>query len=136
VRARHGGPLGEWIVYREGRADRAWAGRDVHDVVGELFELPHGTRAPWVHELIATLAGRATPLGVRYACPCCDFLTFTEAPSGSYDICPVCGWEDDPVQFRDPEFAGGANDPSLLQARAAYQELGAGARPPRPEERP
>lgn len=28
---------------------------------------------------------------------------------GSYEICPVCFWEDDRVQFRWPAMSGGAN---------------------------
>lgn len=44
-------------------------------------------------------------------CPCCGSLELTEA--GAYEICRVCGWEDDPVQSSDPDFAGGANNDSL-----------------------
>ena len=32
-------------------------------------------------------------------------------------ICPVCFWEDDLIQLKDPEYAGGANLVSLWQAR-------------------
>ena len=65
---------------------------------------------------------------MNYPCPCCSFLTFEEKPPGSYEICPVCGWEDDIVQFNDPTFAGGANAVSLNDARLNYQEYGACAR--------
>jgi hypothetical protein len=34
----------------------------------------------------------------------------------SYAICPVCYWEDDPVQNINPNFVGGANRVSLNQA--------------------
>ena len=51
-------------------------------------------------------------------CPCCGFLTLAE-PSGSHDICAVCGWEDDPVQLRHPGMAGGANRRSLCDAQRA-----------------
>lgn len=37
-----------------------------------------------------------------------------------YDICEYCGWENDPVQFENPNLAGGANEMSLNQARKAY----------------
>lgn len=57
-----------------------------------------------------------------HACPCCDFIVFAEGP-GSYEICPVCDWEDDWVQARDPEYRGGANEESLLEARAAFRRV-------------
>lgn len=47
-----------------------------------------------------------------YPCPCCGYLVFDEEP-GSYDNCPVCGWEDDLSQLRFPTMAG-ANRPLLL----------------------
>jgi hypothetical protein len=39
---------------------------------------------------------------------------------GNYEICAVCGWEDDPVQSADPDFAGGANSLSLHACRLAW----------------
>lgn len=51
----------------------------------------------------------------RYPCPCCGFLVFGEEP-GSYDICGICGWEDDPVQLLYP-LAGGANPPLLQEQK-------------------
>ncbi|AEE44322.1 CPCC family cysteine-rich protein [Cellulomonas fimi] len=59
-----------------------------------------------------------------YPCPCCGHITFGEAP-GSYEICAVCFWEDDAVQLRWPNYRGGANTPSLIEAQRAYVELGA-----------
>ena len=55
----------------------------------------------------------------RKKCACCGSLTLTAG--GEYEICPVCGWEDDPVQNDDPTFEGGANDMSLEQAQKAYK---------------
>ncbi|WP_429318298.1 CPCC family cysteine-rich protein [Paraburkholderia sp. GAS448] len=55
----------------------------------------------------------------RLPCPCCNSLTLTE--HGGYEICDVCGWEDDPVQSNDPTFAGGANQNSLNEARILWQ---------------
>jgi hypothetical protein len=49
---------------------------------------------------------------------------FDQSP-GSYDICPICFWEDDPVQLRFPNFAGGANKPSLMEAQRNFAEFGA-----------
>ena len=53
-------------------------------------------------------------------CPVCGKHYFDEA--GSYEICPACGWEDDPVQRRDPDYIGGANEMSLNEARAAFRK--------------
>ncbi len=61
----------------------------------------------------------------RYACPCCGFLTLTEEPPGTYRICGVCWWEDDGVQFRDPNYRGGANKVRLNEARENFAAVGA-----------
>lgn len=50
----------------------------------------------------------------RYPCPACGFEVFSE-PTGSYDICPVCGWEDGEIQLRCPAMRGGANKTSLFE---------------------
>lgn len=78
-----------------------------------------------------------------YSCPCCGNLTFGEPPPGTFDVCPVCFWEDDDVQYRDPQFRGGANKVSLCEARTNYASIGASSeefvgqvRAPRPEELP
>ncbi|WP_124726562.1 CPCC family cysteine-rich protein [Staphylospora marina] len=62
---------------------------------------------------------------MAFPCPCCGFLTYEEEPDGTFDICPVCFWEDDPVQNRDPCFAEGANTVSLNQARENFRLHGA-----------
>jgi hypothetical protein len=76
-----------------------------------------------------------------YKCLCCGYLTLTEEPPGSFEICPVCNWEDDLVQGTDPDFAGGANHVSLSQARKNFATFGAATedakervRKPLPEE--
>ena len=80
---------------------------------------------------------------MNYACPCCGYLTFDEEPPGTFEICPVCGWEDDEVQFRDPTYAGGANGVSLEEARKSFTTIGAineeslgSVRKPLPQENP
>ncbi|MGI8656064.1 MAG: CPCC family cysteine-rich protein [Pyrinomonadaceae bacterium] len=64
----------------------------------------------------------------QYACPCCGYLTLSEKPPGTYDICPICFWEDDDVQFNDPNYEGGANKVSLKQAQRNYVDFGASER--------
>ena len=61
----------------------------------------------------------------KYACPCCGFITLDEVPPGSFSICPVCFWEDDFVQFDEPDYKGGANKVSLNQAKNNFKEYGA-----------
>ncbi len=50
-------------------------------------------------------------------CPVCKQYFFSEA---EYEICQICGWEDDPIQRKDPDFAGGANTLSLNEAIKKY----------------
>ena len=59
-----------------------------------------------------------------YPCPACGFLVFEEPP-GSYEICPICFWEDDLVQLIWTDYAGGANDPSLIEAQRTFESIGA-----------
>ncbi len=50
-------------------------------------------------------------------CPSCGFKTIGDSNYGSYAICPVCDWEDDPVQLANPTSAGGANKISLAESQ-------------------
>ena len=49
-----------------------------------------------------------------YPCPACGFEVLEDSV-GSYDICPICGWEDDGVQLRFPSMRGGANGECLYE---------------------
>ena len=51
-------------------------------------------------------------------CACCGQRTLPE--NSFYEICTICGWQDDDIQNDDPNFEGGANDMSLNQAKMAY----------------
>jgi hypothetical protein len=61
---------------------------------------------------------------LRYPCVCCGHLTMNDGP-GSYQICAVCFWEDDDIQLRWPDYSGGANRPSLIEAPQNFQDYGA-----------
>jgi len=74
-------------------------------------------------------------IALRYPCPCCGYVMFDEPP-GSYDICDVCGWEDDEVQLRWPDVRGGANSPSLIDAQANFAEFGSSEERRLPSSRP
>lgn len=61
----------------------------------------------------------------KYKCNCCGFYTLDEKPSNTFQICPVCFWEDDGVQFDDPSYEGGANEVSLDLAKKNFIKFGA-----------
>jgi hypothetical protein len=60
----------------------------------------------------------------KFPCPCCGYLVFDEGP-GSYDICPICFWEDDAVQLEFATNGGGANKVSLVDGQRNFTSIGA-----------
>lgn len=58
---------------------------------------------------------------LTFKCPVCGQYTFKSGP-GSYEICPVCGWEDDKAQYKDPNLKGGANKLSLKEYKERYEK--------------
>ena len=58
-------------------------------------------------------------------CPCCGYNTFEGEERLQYIICPICYWEDDPIQFSEPEYEGCANRVSLVQAQKNFKAFGA-----------
>jgi hypothetical protein len=60
----------------------------------------------------------------KFQCPCCGYYTLDDR-AGTFGICPVCYWEDDIVQFNDPNYEGGANEISLSKARENFKRIGA-----------
>lgn len=61
---------------------------------------------------------KAIKMGDKHTCPVCGKYTFEHA--GNYDICDVCGWEDDYIQLINPDEEECANTMSLNQAREAW----------------
>ena len=59
-----------------------------------------------------------------YPCPCCGYEVFAKA-LGSYDICPICCWEDDIVQLAFPDMRGGPNECSLIEGQRNFASFGA-----------
>ena len=55
-----------------------------------------------------------------HTCPVCQKYEFEDM--GSFDICPFCGWEDDELQLKDPNYEGGANELSLNLYRQKYNQ--------------
>ena len=83
------------------------------------------------------------PEGLPLRCPCCYCRTLSER--GSFDICPICYWEDDGQDEYDADvLRGGPNgNLSLTRARLNYEKFGAirkgvldYVRKPGPEELP
>jgi hypothetical protein len=60
-----------------------------------------------------------------YTCPCCGYKTFENEPPGTDEICKICFWQDDGVQFGDPHYVGGANHVSLIEAQRNFIDFGA-----------
>ncbi|CAL9649106.1 hypothetical protein SUDANB120_06569 (plasmid) [Streptomyces sp. enrichment culture] len=78
------------------------------------------------------------------AFPCVVCRSLTVEVRGHHEICPVCGWQDDGGDYRDPDrYVGGPNRVTLREARENYRAFGASerrragrVRPPLPEEAP
>jgi hypothetical protein len=58
-------------------------------------------------------------------CPVCGIYNFSsETSPGTYDICCFCLWENDPVQFANPDYDDGTNNISLNQAKLNFKKYG------------
>jgi hypothetical protein len=70
-----------------------------------------------------------------FPCPCCGYVVFAEPP-GSYNVCPVCDWEDDALQLEfATSLAGGANPSTLLDAQRDFATRAARLARKRPDAR-
>ena len=56
-----------------------------------------------------------------WPCPVCGYHVFGRPP-GSYEICDVCDWEDDPIQVRHPRMRGGANGGSIYDYQQRHAD--------------
>lgn len=54
----------------------------------------------------------------KHYCPICGKFEFDKRLS--FEICSVCGWQDDVLDEDDPDAITGANQMSIEEARAAY----------------
>ncbi|MDC9588254.1 CPCC family cysteine-rich protein [Xenorhabdus sp. XENO-10] len=57
---------------------------------------------------------------LKYPYPCCNNTPFEFI--GEYNICPICKWEDDPIQAQDADCSGEANSMSLNEAKKAFKQ--------------
>lgn len=60
----------------------------------------------------------------KYTCPCCGYKTFTKEAIDAHETCRNCCWEYDPLQHENPNYAGGVNEVSLVQAQQNYVRFG------------
>ncbi|WP_317380373.1 DUF6054 family protein [Intestinimonas sp.] len=117
-------------------------------VIFKINTLGEGAFLDCVAELLDSWRPEPDPIGnegtteERRPCPCCGNYTLS-TPLGSYELCPVCCWTDDPWASERPEEIGDYNAVPLKTARRNYQmfnacteELRSQARPPEPEELP
>jgi hypothetical protein len=146
LRARFDGEADEWVVTLVGDEPRTVSARVISDALNELLEPGEPivySSNNWFWDSADALAGRDTPLGRRFACPCCGYLTLGRAPMGTYELCEVCFWEEDGIQLREPDYTGSANHTSLNDARIYFRKHGVcekgfegKVRPPEPGEIP
>ena len=59
-------------------------------------------------------------LGETLICPVCGKTVFEYW--GDYDICEVCGWYNDGIQYNDHNYEGGCNKKSVNQLRKEWLE--------------
>lgn len=143
VSAEYDGTDDEWTVWFVEAREAAISGHSLPRVVAELLRVDEKPAPRWVLDVADRIGAVETPLGPRFPCPCCGYLTLADAPPGSWVYCEVCRWEDDQPQFDDIDYPVGANRQSWREARRSYAAIGASservrarARAPLPEEVP
>lgn len=56
---------------------------------------------------------------IKYPCPVCGEM-FLDEPMWSFDLCPVCGWQEDGHQQLHPDDTGPNGKWTLNDARKAW----------------
>jgi hypothetical protein len=56
------------------------------------------------------------------------YLTISDPHPGTFEICPVCYWEDDNAQFKNIDYKGAANEECLREASQNFMKFGASSR--------
>lgn len=60
----------------------------------------------------------------KYFCSCCNYNTFIK-PTGSEEVCEICGWEDCLIQYLNPKNPSGLNPITLEEAQQNFKEFSA-----------
>ncbi|MBR5447806.1 MAG: hydrolase, partial [Clostridia bacterium] len=50
---------------------------------------------------------------MKHRCVCCGNITINDPEPLMHEICPVCFWENDPIQNENPDYKGCSNRISL-----------------------
>jgi hypothetical protein len=120
---RHG-----WGAYIAGRAFPPWPEPASADTpaaaIAAYLGYPADQVPAWVTELSDDFQQelRDAP---RYPCRCCGHKTLLNPDE--YEICDVCGWEDEPL-LKSEDQESGPNRISLRQARENFAVFGASKR--------
>lgn len=121
--------VGEVISFNAGEGQGHLLADDQHTYSFHCTQIVGGARTIAVgsvvrFDLVAGHRGRWEASQLRSAEDNAFLCSVCGAPipgqRGEYDICAVCGWEDDPAQADDSSYAGGANSHSLDEARALW----------------
>jgi hypothetical protein len=139
----YGGEEHGWSAYVAGESRPPASATSPAEAIGGYLGLSPEQAPGWARQLSEGLE-RELSEASRYVCDCCGYRTLLNP--GYYEICDVCGWEDDrndtSRRRQGPDALSGPNHISLSQARANFARSGAAmegsrrnARAPRPEER-
>jgi cold shock CspA family protein len=83
------------------------------------FDVVPGGRGRYEAVRVRVVANNIdSPKPDAFRCPVCG--AEVDGEPRAYEICDVCGWEDDPVQYDDPSSLG-ANAESLNNARITWK---------------
>lgn len=133
-----------WGAYIPGETKRPASAASPVEAIAGCLELSGEQVPAWARPLSEQLQ-RELSEAPGYVCDCCGHRTLLNP--GHYEICNVCGWEDDRCDNNrhrgGPDARSGPNHISLSQARVNFARFGASkerskkyVRDPRPEEHP
>lgn len=90
---------------------------DAERIIKEVFESAFSES---LNKDVSYLA-KTILFGGIHICPVCRKYYFKE--EGHYEVCEVCGWEDDSIQYEDHFYTGGANPLSVNICQMKYSLL-------------
>ncbi|MCR5165700.1 MAG: hypothetical protein K6C13_00555 [Oscillospiraceae bacterium] len=81
---------------------------DAEKIIKEVFESAFSEP---LNNIDVSYLAKTILFGDIHICPVCRKYYFKE--EGHYEVCEVCGWEDDSIQYEDHFYTGGANPLSV-----------------------